>query len=366
MQHITFLSFSALGDLVVLLPAIAEARRLYPDSHFTIVCQRPATVSLAVQLEIAEEIILIPQEARKSPMKLLQAMRVMRSLRPDITLQTFVSHGSFGNLMAGATKAPIRVGFEDGRFTDRLTHLLPLPPLERNYVEINLDLLRRLGHYEVQAPDGLRFLPFVEAKSKRFLENPPEKAYGRYVAVSVASDPKLSFKRWPAQKWATLCKMLKQAGIECVFIGADTEKENVAAVIDLAGSGINLAGQTDFADMALLLLSALAVIGTDGMPLHFASALGKRCVGIFGPTSAGFCGPFGTQHRNISLNLPCSPCYGPHSIGKPINCTTYECLNYMPAEIVFQAIIETTSEDDGGQKSLFSRMENEQIKKGTA
>lgn len=88
-RHIAVLSFSALGDLLVALPFIAEIRRIYPYAQITLVCQRPAVAQLAQQLRIADTIHLLPQKARRSPVAILAAILQMKALnKPNILFQT--------------------------------------------------------------------------------------------------------------------------------------------------------------------------------------------------------------------------------------------------------------------------------------
>jgi heptosyltransferase-1 len=51
--------------------------------------------------------------------------------------------------------------------------------------------------------------------------------------------------------------------------------------------------------MVALLRRASVVLSGDTGPLHVAAALGIRCVGLFGPTSAARNGPYGAGHRTL-------------------------------------------------------------------
>ena len=333
--RVAVLSLSALGDLLLALPLIGECRRLFPGVHLTVVCMRPATAALARELGVADDVLSLPANARRSPLSLRHSLRQMKSLCPDMTLQTWASHGTFGNLLAGATAAPVRVGFDSGRLTHHLTHLVPGRD-DRHRILLNLDLLGRLGHAGIAPPDG-RFLPPVENAAPRFTQGTARARFGRYVVVSAGSDPTLAFKRWPGAKWAALCRVLSQdEGLRCVFVGGADERAAVEAIVAAAGpdAAVNLAGETAFGDVAALIAHSEAVVGTDGMVLHLSSAMGRPCVGLFGPTSPQAVGAWGRGHEVVRLGLPCSPCYGAANIGRGIRCTTYECMRFLPVEAV--------------------------------
>lgn len=336
---------SALGELLLAIPLIAETRRRYPSARLLLVVERPAVVAFARDLGMADDVISLPGRSRKSVVSLAKNMSVLAALNIDIALQTFTSHGAFGNILIGATKAPVRCGFDSGKMTDKLTHLVPVVH-DKHHISLNLDLLRRLGHYDVADPVG-RVLPAVENSSQSFSPGSVRKDYGRYAVISAGSDPKMRFKRWDAAKWGNLCDRLSSDGIKPVFIGHISEKEEIDGILSKSdGNGVNLAGSTGLSDLAALLQECAVVIGTDGMLLHLAAAMAKPCVGIFGPTHADNVGPWGQSERVVSLSLPCSPCYGLDTTGKGIRCTTHECLRHLPVEMVYQKVRSTIDETE--------------------
>ncbi len=333
--RVSVLCLSALGDVLLALPLMAEIRRVYPGAHVTAVCMRPAAAAMMEEIGVADEVVRLAPNARRSPWALGSSLRQARQIRADIAFQTFSSHGTFGNLILGATRAAIRCGFRDGRFQRFLTHLVPIVGSQHRII-LNLNLLRRLGHRDIQPPDG-RFLPPFEGQfSTSTGEADP---MSRYVLCSAGSDPKLAFKQWPNEKWHHLCKQLVSDGFRVVFVGdASQEETNKEILKGINGAGINLAGKTTFSELASLISSSAAVVATDGMILHLSAALGKNCVGIFGPTHPEIGGPWGGSHEKVWLGLPCSPCYGSLSVGKSGGCPTRECLVHLPMELVYSKL----------------------------
>lgn len=330
-------SLSALGDLLVAIPVLVHARRLYPDARVIVVCERAGTAALARELGIVDEVVLLRTDARRSPLGLLTNVRRVRSLSLDIAVQTLASNGSYGNLLLGATRAPVRCGFESGRFTNRLTHSVPVRR-GVHYVTQNLDLLRRLGHYSIQDPND-RYMPPLEECSPLFAGASPRRDFGRYIVVSTGSDPRLAFKRWPDHYWADLARRLKTLALTCVFVGDAAEGERISRILGESGAGVNLAGRTAFADLAALIQHAELVVGTDGMVLHLAAAMKRDCLGLFGPTDHAEVGPFGDHVEILRLGLPCSPCYVVERLGQPINCRTHECMHFLSVDLVYDRLI---------------------------
>lgn len=341
--RIVFFTLSALGDMVLSLPLIQATRAIYPAAKITVVCGRAATAALARELEAGDEVLLLPPRARRSPLGLWRSLSLARSLRADIAFQTFASHGSFGNLITGATGARIRCGFSNGRFVDRLTHRIAISDA-KHYITLNMDLLRRLGHMEVEDPEG-RYLPTIEKRSTAFLPETLHSRYGNYAVISISSDPALAFKRWPLEKWVRLSRALSRQGIASLYVGAESDRGEIAKITEVGGiTGENLAGQTNFADVAALISGSKIVIGTDGLVLHLAAAMDLPCVGIFGPTSPFREGPWHQAERSVRLGMPCSPCYTANTAKLPIDCKTQECLHRLPVSMVYQRTMQVLRE----------------------
>jgi|GEM_PF-5746653 len=337
-HHMVFLCLSALGDLILSLPLIQAGKSICRNAKVTIVCSRPLTAEFAKDLQVAEEVVLLPAGARRSPVALLRGLWLMRSLRADMAFQTFASHGAFANLLLGVTGARIRCGFSDGRFFNLLTHCTKLDAA-KHYTTLNMDLLRRLGHVELQDPQG-RYLPFIESHSEKFPVAGLDSIYGRYAVISISSDPKLSFKRWGVEKWRRLSRALSGDGFALLFVGGPADREDISEILKAEGiRGENMAGKTSFKDLAALIQGSRIVIGTDGMVLHFAAAMDKPCVGIFGPTNENREGPWRQMQNAARLTMPCSPCYSSDSSKLPIHCKTQECLRFLPVEKVYQQVL---------------------------
>jgi len=333
---VTILSNSALGELLLTLPLILESRRIYPRATITLVCNRPPVTELARELGIAENVVLIPARSWRSPIALWKSLRLMHAIGADILLQPFTSHGTLGNILAAASGAKIRCGYFSGHFQKALTHRIPADP-DIHRITSNLNLLRRLGHSDVSVPRG-RYLPDMERRSQLYPGGEVGDKYGRYAVISIGTNPILAFKKWSPDNWAGLCKLLLRDGLTPVFVGDDSLCGEVDEVLSIADcSGINLAGKTNFPDLAALIRSSDVVVGCDGMVLHLAAAMNKASVGIFGPTAPHLIGPWGDIHENVYLSLPCSPCYGGRSAGQG-GCAARECLNNISVSMVYRNV----------------------------
>lgn len=99
-------------------------------------------------------------------------------------------------------------------------------------------------------------------------------------------------KRWPLKKWgaentAELSKQLNLKGIRTILLGGKDEEERNKEIIDWAENGLIDSGvDNSLREFASIINLCDILVCTDSLSLHFAIALKKKVVVLFGPTSA--------------------------------------------------------------------------------
>lgn len=142
-------------------------------------------------------------------------------------------------------------------------------------------------------------------------------------------------KRWPAEYFAELAKML--AGkFEIWLIGS--QKDHVvgeAIRVRSADACINLCGKSALDEAVDLISCATVVISNDSGLMHVAAALEKPMLALYGSSSPGFTPPLSGKARIAKLDLPCSPCF-------ERNCPLghFDCMMQLTPEVVFEKISE--------------------------
>lgn len=92
-------------------------------------------------------------------------------------------------------------------------------------------------------------------------------------------------KRWPAERFGELARVLVARGMTPVIIGAKAEAPLASAIRAICPGAIDLTGQTDLPAIAALASRAALAIGNDTGPMHLAAAMGCRCVVLFSAES---------------------------------------------------------------------------------
>ena len=140
----------------------------------------------------------------------------------------------------------------------------------------------------------------VEATARPFLAKaqqlPITLPAGRLVALNPGASR--DHRRWPEASYAALAMELQHQGLTPILVGASNDADVCEAVLSHLPNPIkNFCGQTSVAEMAFLLEHCELLISNDTVAVHIASAVGTRCIGIYG-ASARFreTAPWGTGH----------------------------------------------------------------------
>ncbi|MBN1232336.1 MAG: glycosyltransferase family 9 protein [Candidatus Coatesbacteria bacterium] len=110
-----------------------------------------------------------------------------------------------------------------------------------------------------------------------------------------------------------------------IGIGSSHEKKIVQEVKTKTGSKINtLSGMLNISQLCYLISKSRLIVTSDSAPMHFALALQKKVLALFGPTDYRVTGPYGSRNNYLVLtsNMNCSPCakYGRISCKENAKC----------------------------------------------
>lgn len=117
-------------------------------------------------------------------------------------------------------------------------------------------------------------------------------------------------KRWPAQHFAALARLIATPQQPVWLVGSDKDKavgDEIAAAAQ--GAALNLCGRSSLEQALDLIAAARCVISNDSGLMHVAAGLERPLVALYGSSSPAYTPPLSSHARIISRNLPCSPCF---------------------------------------------------------
>ena len=134
----------------------------------------------------------------------------------------------------------------------------------------------------------------------------PSGAFALIVPGGAAHRPE---KRWPAERFADLARLLTARGTPPVLIGGAAEVPVLDKISRHAPGAIDLGGRTGLGQIAALARRATCAVGNDTGPVHIAATAGCPTVVLFGgasdPTRSAPCGEAVSVLRHVPLgSLP--------------------------------------------------------------
>lgn len=102
-------------------------------------------------------------------------------------------------------------------------------------------------------------------------------------------------KRWPADFYGRAAAMMMARDITPVLIGTKAEAPLMAQIKEICSKAIDLSGQTQLLDLAVLARSAVFALGNDTGPMHAFAAAGCSSIVLFSQASdPTLCAPRGS------------------------------------------------------------------------
>jgi len=149
-------------------------------------------------------------------------------------------------------------------------------------------------------------------------------------------------RRWEPEKFAALARKLIESRNAKIFIfGGPDEEELKQKIGGLINSKNVIAAEIDNLPRSAAVIKRCNVFVTnDSGLMHVAASMGIKVVAIIGPTNPAYIHPWKTEHKIVTLNLECSPCfiYSP----RPLICfrddIRFKCIREINVEMVYNVV----------------------------
>ncbi len=275
-----------LGDLLLNVPAIRAIRIRFPRAHLTLVVGRQNEAAVLGQ-PWADEVRVV--DAR-GLVGILRAA-LPRGARPDLAVYfTTVSYSKGGAILARASRAPVRVGFDPARYGMRdlagLTRALPYPDRPLHQSEVSLALAAAVGAGAPPPPPHFIADPALAAQA------PSSVAYLHPGAGKTKN-------RWPAERFAAVARELLARGMDVHWIEGPQDSGCVESATRSLGHSLPIVRGESIARLAARFSRAALYVGNDTGPLHLAGATGCPTVGVYGWSDPAEWAPVGRTVRSV-------------------------------------------------------------------
>jgi lipopolysaccharide heptosyltransferase II len=310
MPKILVLAIRAIGDMVLVTPAIRALADAFPGSAVSVVTESFAADVFEANPRISEIVGIDRWSLRGLPWYRKLAtdaawLRRIRRGRYDIAVDLFC--GPRSAQLAWISGAPVRVAEGVRGRRAFYTSTVSVEHAGRHLVEQKMQIVRALtGDVETPAPEI-----FLRDDERRRAGEKLRVATGGDGGAVVGLFPGAGWfhKQWPAGRFAELADRLAARGCRVAVIGGPRDEDACRRVAEKARSGPAILSGIERLRETIALIDRMSLfVSNDTGPMHIAAGLGIPTVGLFGPSDATKYRPWGAHTRMISASLPCSPC----------------------------------------------------------
>ncbi len=325
-KKVLFFKPGAIGDLLHTLPALKALKQKYPAAVVTVVVS-PGLDSLIQGTPVADRVLVFDKTKFKNSFRCFIEFGLrLRAEHYDFFVDMQPSARSFLlRQICGAKHALVyRKQKRSGRGERRL-----------HAVDNFMETLGPAGIAESVAKIELPLRGEAVRSVDLFVRKAGLGGSGPLIALNCSVGAARPARNWLPERFSLLAdRLIGELGAVVVFVGGKEDQEQVRSVMaGMKEAAFSATGKLSIDESAALLARCSCLVSSDTGPLHLATAVGTRVVGLFGSTDPLRTGPVGTGHRVLMKNLPCAPC-------EEKNCPlgTRACMDAIGVEDVFQAV----------------------------
>ena len=336
-KNVLIIRFSAIGDVVMMLPIVHSVAEVYPDTQFTVLSQKrfapifammPANVTfMGVNLKQDYNGISGIKKLHKELKKLhFDAVANLHGVLRTNMLSAMFALGSHTKVRSIKKKRLLR-----NRLVRRhCKNLTPQPSTVYKYCTV----LEKLGfHFDINFKSV-----FGNTKGNlSHIESVTGKKECHWIGIAPFAAHK--GKIYPLEKMEqVVAELCKKAHTKVFLFAYGKEQEQIKSWIEKYPSITVIGGQLNMQEELILMNHLDVMLAMDSSNTHLASIAGCRVISVWGAThpAAGFAG-FGQKETDaIQVDMACRPCsiYGK----KPCRYGDYRCMYSIKPETIIEKI----------------------------
>lgn len=286
----------SMGDIIHALPSAAALRETFPGAQIDWAVE-PRWARL---LKHNPDLNRVIAAYRTSPGGILSTLKTVRAPGYACAIDFQALYKSA--LLAFVSGTPRRIGFTRSYAREGLASILytdRFNPRGPHKVDHNLTLAYAAG---ARKPAAARFPLGIDPQDEDAVCRELSRHAIREFFVLNPGGGWIS-KCWPARRYGELHRQLvARLGCRGIVTCGPGEENLAQDVIRSSGEPAPVAIPLSLGPLMALLRRARFVVSADTGPLHLASALGARVVGLYGPTDPSRNGPYSS--RDVVVRNP--------------------------------------------------------------
>lgn len=332
-KKIMILKFAALGDILLMIPAIRLLRKKYPNAEITFLSTF-LNISAVKKIPYIDKIVNENvHQFLKNPLKLFRYISNLRKVKYDIILDG-EQWSRLDSILLCLLKHTYIIGFKTRKqckhlvFSESIKHTA-----QKHEVENFLSLLEPLGIFPDEEDKKLEYYltdEELEIADKFWKKNNLENETVICLHPSVGNSG--TFREWGDDNYVMLALRILEdfPKVKFLITGGKEDAlrcENIAGKLN--GSAISIAGK--FKDLGIIKKSGIIVCVNTGI-MHLSACLGVKTIALHGPNNPTLWGPYDKISVVVQSDIYCSPClYMGHEFG----CNEPVCMKRIKVDDVY-------------------------------
>lgn len=335
-SKILIIKWSAMGDILISTALIEDIYRAFPSARIDLNILPPWDQLFKNDPRFNEIFTIDLRHSEKGPKGFWRWVQEVRRRNYDLIVD-LQSNDRSRWLMTALHLTGGKVPYRLGNHKRYPYNLAPEPPKEPLIHAFALQQ-RALESAGIPALT-LRPVLHVDAAARQKVAQ-LQKEFGlqpdNYAVFLPGCQAAGYLKRWGADNYAGLARLLHERGLKVVIIGGPDEMdecEKIRAAVEREWL-VNLCGKTRIVDIIPLAEQARLIVGNDTGTAHVASASDKPMLVVCGPTDPSRVKPIGDNVQSLqATGLDCLNCY----CRKP--CEHHSCMKQITPQMVLDKLM---------------------------
>lgn len=333
------IKLSALGDSILLIPALRKIKQAFPGVRLTVVCTRINEVVFKGSPYIDSVVVIDIGAMARNPLKI--GTLFDKSNHYAIAFD-FDQWTRLPPLLALASGAAQIIGFKTkGQYRHFIYDHAVEHRQGRHEIDCFLDLVSAVfPALGIEKDDRKLEFPVTELSKKRAIHILQDADIGSdaFVVFHPETPAHGSQRQWPPAYYIGLGKKIAAAypEMKLLITGTGQDIQSNQVIAESIGSMAKVLPAISLPDYAAVLTHARGMVCGNTGVMHLAAALGIPLVALHGPTDPRKWGPVSDAAVCVWSVIPCSPCL---YLGFEYGCSTNRCMQSIGIQEVYEALV---------------------------
>ena len=343
-QNILFIKLAAIGDAILLIPALRKLKNSFPNARITFMCS-DINLSVIEKIPYVDKIINCRvYDFVKNPFNFYRFVKELRKTKYEVVIDAG-QWERINSIITLFTRRDYSIGFRTkGQWKHVVNDAVVAHSRTKHEVENFMDLLIPLGIVPISGEykyDDLQLEYFLQPEDRQFRDK-FWRENGLESKTVICFHPGCGEngrpREWALENYIYVGKRLHEydKNIVILITGTNFERYLCDPLHEaLKDYSINTAGKFTLEQSAALIERADLMLCSNTGILHVSTCVGTRTIGLHGPTNPVKWGAYNKRAITIQSTKFCSPCL---YLGHEYGCNLPTCMAEISADEVYMQI----------------------------